>query len=89
MEINNFWNDLIDVPMCSDMCPCSKTEFELGRYHLMSNDELASFARSSVSQGEGDTQIANPNAISSAGQKMPLFTEEALIDYLGISGNNA
>lgn len=34
-DIKHLWSDVIDVPMCSDLCPCSQTEFEQGLYHSM------------------------------------------------------
>ena len=63
-EIGGFWNDIVDIPMCSDTCPCSTAEFEAGEYHLMDDDQLEDFSRSSVSVGQGSTVI--PSAVDIA-----------------------
>ena len=48
----------------------------------MSNSELASYARSSVSIGEGLEPVPDFDLISRDGLKLPLFTDEAMVNYL-------
>lgn len=40
-----FWQPVIDVPMCSDMCPCDDSAFSAGKYDELSADDLEDFER--------------------------------------------
>ena len=31
-DIRSFWNKVVDIPMCSDMCPCDNNAFAQGGY---------------------------------------------------------
>jgi hypothetical protein len=55
-DAGNFWGRVIDAPMCSDMCPCTDTDFATGGYDELVQSDLDKFDRTfqPSSSGSGD-----------------------------------
>lgn len=89
-EIKVLYSDSVDVPMCSDMCPCKESDFNLGNYNTMSDSDLVDFRRSALwADVAGSYSGKLPDAINVyTGNEMPLFTDAALTEFLTLSGNS-
>lgn len=86
-EIREFWNGVIDVPMCSDICPCDSVAFVAGGYDDISNYDLSEFGRSELYQSGDDIMtLLAPDVYQTVTDKMPLFTQEALEDFTANGG---
>ena len=72
-EIQEFFNRVVDRPMCSDMCPCEISPFSDGGYASMDSDDLADFSRSSFS-------------FDGTHEDAMLFTRNDLDDWLTFQG---
>lgn len=88
-EISVLWKDSVDVPMCSDMCPCKSTDFTGSGYDTMTDDQLEDFNRQSLWTSENLGTL--PNAVDlqfSFETKMPLFTDVQLNAFLAANSGN-
>lgn len=48
-DIKEFYNRVVDLPMCSDMCPCELNAFSIGGYSSLDTSVLTEFNRASYS----------------------------------------
>ena len=53
-DIKVLYSDSVDVPMCSDMCPCDEAAFNAGGYNLMTDDDLFDYRRSALWEDASD-----------------------------------
>ena len=68
-EIQEFFNRVVDEPMCSDMCPCDDNAFVEGGYDSITSLDLQQFGRNDFSlSGEFEDRM--------------MFTRSNLDDWL-------
>ena len=75
-EIQEFFNRVVDVPMCSDMCPCADDAFTTGGYDSIPSVELQEFTR-------------NDFTVSGDFSDNMFMTRSNLDDWLEASGSAA
>ena len=68
-EIQEFFNRVVDVPMCSDMCPCDNDAFTAGGYDDLVSLDLQQFSKNEFSL-QGDISLNM------------MFTRKRLDDWL-------
>ena len=74
-EIEEFFNRVVDVPMCSDICPCEDLAFTMGGYDTLTT-ELQDFTR-------------NEFSLDGAYTDNMLFTRTNLDDWLTQAGSTS